>query len=94
MPVYEYTALDGAGKNRNGIVDADSAVAAREGAHSAGSSLVLQPTDPVLIVGTSPDRVRLDVDRVAPFGSVFRLLVLSVCAALLCLMLVPTTQRS
>jgi len=30
MPVYEYTALDGAGKNVNGIIDADSAVAARQ----------------------------------------------------------------
>jgi len=30
MPVYEYTALDKAGKSLNGIIDADSAVAARQ----------------------------------------------------------------
>ncbi|NVL90258.1 MAG: type II secretion system inner membrane protein GspF [Desulfobacterales bacterium] len=30
MPVYEYKALDRAGKNINGIIDADSAVAARQ----------------------------------------------------------------
>ena len=36
MPVYEYTALDNAGKNRNGIVDADSAVAARNKLRATG----------------------------------------------------------
>jgi general secretion pathway protein F len=36
MPVYEYTALDGAGKSRNGIVDADSAVAARNKLRATG----------------------------------------------------------
>ena len=36
MPVYEYTALDGAGKNRNGIIDADSAVAARHKLRGSG----------------------------------------------------------
>lgn len=30
MPVYEYTALDRSGKSVNGIIDADSAVAARQ----------------------------------------------------------------
>ena len=30
MPVYEYTALDKVGKSLNGIIDADSAVAARQ----------------------------------------------------------------
>lgn len=30
MPVYEYTALDGSGKSVNGIIDADSPVAARQ----------------------------------------------------------------
>ena len=30
MPVYEYTALDGSGKNVSGIIDADSPVAARQ----------------------------------------------------------------
>jgi general secretion pathway protein F len=30
MPVYEYTALDRAGKNVAGIIDADSTVAARQ----------------------------------------------------------------
>ena len=36
MPVYEYTALDGAGKNVHGIVDADSAVAARNKLRGSG----------------------------------------------------------
>jgi general secretion pathway protein F len=36
MPVYEYTALDGAGKNVNGIIDADSAVSARQKLRGSG----------------------------------------------------------
>ncbi len=36
MPVYEYTALDKAGKSRNGIIDADSAVAARQKLRGTG----------------------------------------------------------
>jgi general secretion pathway protein F len=36
MPVYEYTALDGAGKSVNGIIDADSAVAARQRLRGTG----------------------------------------------------------
>jgi general secretion pathway protein F len=36
MSVYEYTALDGAGKNVNGIIDADSAVAARQKLRGSG----------------------------------------------------------
>ncbi len=36
MPVYEYTALDKAGKNINGIIDADSAVAARHKLRGSG----------------------------------------------------------
>ncbi|MCJ7775077.1 MAG: type II secretion system inner membrane protein GspF [Desulfobulbaceae bacterium] len=36
MPVYEYTALDGAGKNVHGIIDADSAVAARKKLRGSG----------------------------------------------------------
>lgn len=36
MPVYEYIALDGAGKNVNGIIDADSAVAARQRLRGTG----------------------------------------------------------
>ncbi len=30
MPVYEYIALDGAGKNQKGIIDADNPLAARQ----------------------------------------------------------------
>ncbi|MCB9893572.1 MAG: hypothetical protein H6839_03905 [Planctomycetes bacterium] len=59
-----------------------------EGDYVAGSSLVLQPTDPVLIVGTSPERVRFDVAQVAPYASILRLLLLSLCAASLCLAVV------
>ena len=36
MPVYEYTALDKAGKSKTGIVDADSAVAARQKLRGTG----------------------------------------------------------
>jgi len=36
MPVYEYTALDRAGKNLAGIIDADSMVAARQKLRAAG----------------------------------------------------------
>ena len=36
MPVYEYTALDQAGKSVNGIVDADSPVAARQKLRGTG----------------------------------------------------------
>ncbi len=36
MPVYEYQALDRAGKNKNGIIDADSPVAARQKLRGSG----------------------------------------------------------
>lgn len=36
MPVYEYTALDTSGKSMNGIVDADSALAARQKLRGSG----------------------------------------------------------
>jgi general secretion pathway protein F len=36
MPVYEYTALDRAGKNLAGIIDADSMVAARQKLRAGG----------------------------------------------------------
>ncbi len=36
MPVYEYTALDRAGKSQNGIIDADSALAARQKLRGTG----------------------------------------------------------
>jgi general secretion pathway protein F len=36
MPVYEYTALDRAGKNVSGIIDADSTVAARQKLRATG----------------------------------------------------------
>jgi general secretion pathway protein F len=36
MPVYEYTALDGSGKSINGIVDADSPLAARQRLRGSG----------------------------------------------------------
>ncbi len=36
MPVYEYTALDKSGKSKNGIIDADSAVAARQKIRGSG----------------------------------------------------------
>ncbi len=36
MPVYEYTALDTSGKSKNGIIDADSAVTARQKLRGSG----------------------------------------------------------
>jgi len=36
MPVYEYTALDKAGKSKTGIIDADSALAARQKLRGTG----------------------------------------------------------
>ncbi|MBW1770855.1 MAG: type II secretion system protein GspF, partial [Deltaproteobacteria bacterium] len=36
MPVYEYTALNQSGKNVNGIIDADSLVAARQKLRGSG----------------------------------------------------------
>ncbi len=36
MPVYEYRALDGAGKSRDGIMDADSPIAARQKLRETG----------------------------------------------------------
>ena len=36
MPVYEYTALDKGGKSRNGIIDADSALTARQKLRGSG----------------------------------------------------------
>lgn len=36
MPVYEYTALDTSGKNSNGIIDADSGIAARQKLRKSG----------------------------------------------------------
>ena len=36
MPVYEYTALDRAGKNTAGIIDADSTAAARQKLRASG----------------------------------------------------------
>ena len=36
MPVYEYTALDRAGKSIAGIIDADSNVAARQKLRASG----------------------------------------------------------
>ncbi len=36
MPVYEYRALDRAGKNKDGIIDADSPVAARQKLRGSG----------------------------------------------------------
>ena len=47
MPVYEYTALDKRGKNLNGIIDADSAVVARQKLRGSGIFPVdVQETSP------------------------------------------------
>lgn len=54
MPVYEYTALDRAGKNITGIIDADSTVAARQKLRSSGKYPV-QVKETTLKVTTSGD---------------------------------------
>jgi hypothetical protein len=56
-----------------------------EGEAGGGGTLVVTPVDPVLIVGTTPDRVRLEVDRAGPAGSIAALWFLCLCAAVLCL---------
>lgn len=51
MPVYEYTALDRSGKKANGIIDADSAVAARQKLRGSG----IFPVDVRETASKSPD---------------------------------------
>jgi len=51
MPVYEYTALDRSGKKANGIIDADSAVAARQKLRESG----IFPVDVRETTSKSPD---------------------------------------
>jgi general secretion pathway protein F len=51
MPVYEYTALDRSGKKANGIIDAESAVAARQKLRESG----IFPVDVRETTSKSPD---------------------------------------
>ena len=51
MPVYEYTGLDRSGKKANGIIDADSAVAARQKLRESG----IFPVDVREAASKSPD---------------------------------------
>jgi len=51
MPVYEYTALDRLGKKANGIIDADSTVAARQKLRGSG----IFPVDVRETASKSPD---------------------------------------
>lgn len=55
------------------------------GKATGDAQLVITPTDPVFIVGTTPDRVRVEVDSAGPAGSIARIWFLCVAAALLCL---------
>jgi hypothetical protein len=48
------------------------------GDYAGEGTLIVQPTDPVLIVGTTPEKVRIELEQVGPVGSVARLLALSV----------------
>ena len=52
------------------------------------AQLVITPTDPVLIVGTKPDQVRVEIAQAGATGSIVRIWFLCVAAALLCLGLV------
>jgi general secretion pathway protein F len=58
MPVYEYVAIDAAGKNRRGIVDADSARTAREKLRASG----IYPTrlDETRTTEPRPERTRFE----------------------------------
>ena len=56
MPVYEYTALDTSGKNLNGIIDADSAVAARQKLRGSGMFPVEVKEVSVSMPGGLPSR--------------------------------------
>jgi hypothetical protein len=55
---------------------------------AGAGKLVIQPTDPVLLIGTSPERIRFETARTSATGSILGLLALSVCASILCLALV------
>jgi hypothetical protein len=79
---------DGAGRRQLETVVQSRYRVEFAGNYAGEGRLIVQPTDPVLIVGTAPDKVRIELERVSPFGSVVRLFALSACAAMLCLMLV------
>jgi len=64
MPVYEYTALDGRGKNQNGIIDADSPVMARQKLRGSGIF-------PIEVKETSI-KVRLSASSPIRFSDLFR----------------------
>jgi general secretion pathway protein F len=64
MPVYEYKALDRAGKNVTGIIDADSTVAARQKLRASGKY-------PVQVKVTSVKK-KQEVDAGFLFPSVFK----------------------
>lgn len=62
MPVYEYNALDGSGKSVNGIIDADSPVAARQRLRGTG----IFPVD-VKETSSKPRGLRLSPVSVSAF---------------------------
>jgi len=77
MPVYEYRALDRAGKNKNGIIDADSPIAARQKLRGSGvfpielketSSTPGEPAPDQTSISTFFKRVR-PADLLLPPGS-------------------------
>jgi type II secretion system protein F len=68
MPVYEYTALDRAGKNVAGIIDADSNVAARQKLRAAGKYPVEVKESTVKAKSKSPGNLSMGAvfNRVKP----------------------------
>jgi general secretion pathway protein F len=68
MPVYEYTALDQAGKNVNGIIDADSPVAARQKLRGSGvfPVNVKETSSKPKAVGAGPISLSSVLKRVRP----------------------------
>jgi general secretion pathway protein F len=68
MPVYEYTALDQAGKNVNGIIDADSPVAARQKLRGSGifPVNVKETSSKPKTVGAGPISLSSVLKRVRP----------------------------
>lgn len=64
MPVYEYIALNKAGKNINGIIDADSAIAARQKLRGSG----IYPVE----VNETSSRPKDTPSRPTPISSLFK----------------------
>jgi len=68
MPVYEYQALDRAGKSQSGIIDADSPVAARQKLRGSGvfPTAMKETSSPLRQKGAAPRSLSTFFKRVKP----------------------------